>query len=174
METAFFAALDGLAVDPEVVVVVVTGAGCGFCAGLDAARVAARGSGAERAPTRTRPLSSLAAYPKLVVAAVWLGLALGCDTRIAADTAKFATMFARLGLVGEFGVPWSLPRVVGWGVAGDLMLSGRTVGATEAAQLRLVECVVRGPQRLGLVSLAPPDELDPHAAEAGRPCKWPR
>jgi enoyl-CoA hydratase/carnithine racemase len=149
MEAAFFAALDELVVDPAVVVVVLTGAGHGFCAGLDAARVAARGSGAERAPTRTRPLSSLAAYPKPVVAAVngaavglGLALALCCDTRMAADTAKFATMFSRLGLVGEFGAPWLLPRVVGWGAASDLMLSGRTVGAAEAAGLRLVERVV--------------------------------
>ena len=151
MEAALFAALDAVAVDPHARVVVLTGAGRGFCAGLDASRIAARGSGAEAAPTRTRPLSGLAAFPKPVVAAVngpavglGLALALCCDTRIAADGARFAAMFTRLGLVGEFGAPWLLPRIVGWGAAGDLLLSGRTVDAAEALGLRLVERVVPG------------------------------
>ena len=139
METAFFAALDAFVVDPAVRAVVLTGAGRGFCAGLDAAHVAARGSGQEPAPRRTRPLSSLAAYPKPVIAAVngpavglGLALALCADIRWAADTARFSAVFGRLGLVGEFGVPWLLPRVVGWGPAHDLLLSGRTVDAAEA------------------------------------------
>ena len=70
-----------------------------------------------------------------------------CDVRFAAAGAKFAASFARRGLIAEYGVSWILPRLIGWGVALDLLLSGRTFLADEAAQLGLVKEVV------------PPDEL---------------
>src|SRR6185437_7753328 len=77
-------------------------------------------------------------------ACVGIGLtqALMCDIRFAAAGAKFAAVFARRGLIAEFGISWILPRLVGWGVALDLLLSGRTFLADEAAELGLVKEVV--------------------------------
>ena len=59
-----------------------------------------------------------------------------CDVRFAAAGAKFTTSFARRGLIAEYGISWILPRVVGWGVALDLLLSGRVFLAEEAAAAR--------------------------------------
>jgi enoyl-CoA hydratase/carnithine racemase len=149
MERRWFEVFDAVLVDPRVRAVVVTGAGRGFCAGLDAAHVAARSSGAEAPPSRTRQLSSLAAFPKPVVGAIngpavglGLALALCCDVRFAAPEARFVTMFARLGLTAEFGTPWLLPRIVGHSAALDLLLSARPVGAEEAVALRLADRLV--------------------------------
>jgi len=79
---------------------------------------------------------------------VGIGLtqALMCDVRFAAAGAKFAASFARRGLIAEYGVSWILPRLTGWGVALDLLLSGRTFLADEAAQLGLVKEVVPSEQ----------------------------
>ena len=66
-----------------------------------------------------------------------------CDVRFAAAGAKFTTAFARRGLIAEYGISWILPRVVGWGAALDLLLSGRTFFAEEAAELGLVKEVCR-------------------------------
>ena len=65
-----------------------------------------------------------------------------CDVRFAAAGAKFAAVFARRGLIAEYGISWILPRLTGWGVALDLLLSGRTFLAEEAAELGLVKEVV--------------------------------
>ena len=146
MERRWFEVLDALVIDPDVRAVVLTGAGRGFCAGLDTAHVTARSSGAETAPSRTRPLSGLAAFPKPVVGAIngpavglGLALALCCDVRFAGPEARFVPMFSRLGLTPEFGTPWLLPRVVGHSAALDLLLSSRPVGAQEALALRLAD-----------------------------------
>ena len=163
MEQAWFEVLDALVVDPEVRAVVLTGAGRGFCAGLDAEHLAARSCGAEPAPTRARPLSGLATFPKPVVAAVngpavglGLALALCCDVRFAAPEARFVPMFSRLGLGPEFGTSWLLPRIVGHSVALDLLLSSRPVDAEEAVALRLVD------------RLVPADDLVPAAEQYAR------
>jgi len=149
MEQSWFDVLDALVVDPAVRAVVLTGAGRGFCAGLDAAHVTARSSGSEAAPTRTRPLSGLAAFPKPVVGAIngpavglGLALALCCDVRFAGPEARFVAMFSRLGLTAEFGTPWLLPRIVGHSTALDLLLSSRPVAAEEALALRLADRLV--------------------------------
>ena len=84
-------------------------------------------------------------------AGIGLTQALMCDVRFAADGAKFTTSFARRGLIAEYGISWILPRVVGWGAALDLLLSGRVFYADEAAALGLVKEVV------------PPEELLPRA-----------
>jgi len=64
------------------------------------------------------------------------------DIRFAAAGAKFTTSFARRGLIAEYGISWILPRVVGWGVALDLLLSARVFHAEEAATLGMVKEVV--------------------------------
>jgi enoyl-CoA hydratase/carnithine racemase len=76
------------------------------------------------------------------VAGIGLSLALMFDVRFAAAGAKFTTSFARRRLVAEYGISWILPRLVGWGAAADLLLSGRTFLAEEAAELGMVNAVV--------------------------------
>ncbi len=96
-----------------------------------------------------RPPHFVTTLRKPVIAAingscVGIGLtqALMCDVRFAAAGAKFAAVFARRGLIAEFGISWILPRLTTWGVALDLLLSGRTFLAEEAAELGLVKEVV--------------------------------
>jgi enoyl-CoA hydratase/carnithine racemase len=84
-------------------------------------------------------------------AGIGLTQALMCDIRFAAEGAKFTTAFSRRGLIAEYAISWILPRVVGWGAALDLLLTGRVFYADEAAALGLVNEVV------------PADELLPRA-----------
>jgi enoyl-CoA hydratase/carnithine racemase len=154
--SAFYAGLDRAEEDPAVRVIVLTGSGRAFCAG---AQLGSMGSVAQSIEnTDERKLASLVgdrqphyltSLCKPVIAAVngscvGIGLtqALMCDVRFAAAGAKFAASFARRGLIAEYGVSWILPRLTGWGVALDLLLSGRTFLADEAAQLGLVKEVV--------------------------------
>jgi enoyl-CoA hydratase/carnithine racemase len=154
--TAFYAGLDRAEEDPDVRVILLTGRGKAFCAG---AQLGAMGSVTESiAKTDEGKLAGLVGdrqphylttLCKPVVAAingscVGIGLtqALMCDVRFAAAGAKFAASFARRGLIAEYGVSWILPRLTGWGVALDLLLSGRTFLADEAAELGLVKEVV--------------------------------
>jgi enoyl-CoA hydratase/carnithine racemase len=172
MQVRYMDLLDEAAADPDVRVIVVTGAGRGFCAGADVqllqdigdrpARATADG---RRSATPRRPVWRATTVPKPVIAAIngacaGLGLvhALLCDLRFAADGAKLTTAFARRGLVAEHGVSWVLPRLVGPARALDLLLSGRTFLADEAAALGLVNAVVP-PERLLDHTFAFADEL---------------
>jgi enoyl-CoA hydratase/carnithine racemase len=152
MERVYFGLLEDCAASDEVRVVVVTGAGRGFCAGADMQELQAIGDGSvevsaevhERRP-QTFPLS----IPKPILAAIngacaGIGLvqALMCDLRFAADGAKLTTAFARRGLVAEHGISWMLPRLIGPARALDLLLSGRVVLAQEALTLGLVNRVL--------------------------------
>jgi enoyl-CoA hydratase/carnithine racemase len=154
--TAFYAGLDRAEEDPAVRVIVLTGRGKAFCAG---AQLGSMGTVAQSIQkTDERKLANLVgdrqpyyltSLSKPVIAAingscVGIGLtqALMCDVRFAAAGAKFAASFARRGLIAEYGVSWILPRLTGWGVALDLLLSGRTFLAEEAAELGLVKEVV--------------------------------
>src|SRR6201998_1458911 len=154
--TAFYAGLDRAEEDPAVRVIVLTGRGKAFWAG---AHLGARGN-ASQAIEKTdesklaslvgdRQPQHLTTLCKPVIAAingscVGIGLtqALMCDVRFAAAGAQLAASFARRGLIAEYGVSWILPRLTGWGVALDLLLSGRTFLADEAAHLGLVKEVV--------------------------------
>jgi enoyl-CoA hydratase/carnithine racemase len=158
MEVAYFDLLDELDDDPEVRAVVLTGAGRGFCPGLDASVLAERTAGVRGQEGEDRPMYHAAALRKPLVAAInggcaGIGLvqALVADVRFAAAGAKLATSFTRRGLVAEFGTSWMLARLVGTGNAMDLLLSGRAVPAEEALTLGLVNRVY------------PPDELLPAA-----------
>jgi enoyl-CoA hydratase/carnithine racemase len=154
--TAFYAGLDRAEEDPAVRVIVLTGRGKAFCAG---AQLGAMGSVAQSIKQTDqsklaglvgeRQPHYLTTLCKPVIAAingscVGIGLtqALMCDVRFAVAEAKFAASFARRGLIAEYGISWILPRLTGWGVALDLLLSGRTFLADEAAELGLVKEVV--------------------------------
>jgi enoyl-CoA hydratase/carnithine racemase len=156
----FYALLDRAEADAEVRAIVVTGAGRAFCAGADMGDLSsiekANTSGETDVSTLVgeRHPHFVATLRKPVIAAIngacaGIGLtqALMCDVRFAADDAKLTTSFARRGLIAEYGISWILPRVVGWGVAMDLLLSGRVLLAEEAARLGLVNHVV-APQDL--------------------------
>jgi enoyl-CoA hydratase/carnithine racemase len=155
----FYAGIDRAEQDPAVRVIILTGRGRGFCAGayLGAPSAAANYGETMKKAGQTnladlvgdRPPHFVTTLRKPVVAAingscVGIGLtqALMCDVRFAAAGAKFAAVFARRGLIAEFGISWILPRLTTWGVALDLLLSGRTFLAEEAAQLGLVKEVV--------------------------------
>jgi enoyl-CoA hydratase/carnithine racemase len=156
--------------DDEVRVIVLTGAGRGFCAGADMSllsAVAERGldyrdlddrgrepvlrDGAMREgvpPDFQKKYSYFPAIGKPVIAAingpvVGLGLVitLYCDLRLASEAARFSTIFARRGLIAEYGMAWMLPRIVGIANALDLLFSARTIDATEALRVGLVNRV---------------------------------
>jgi enoyl-CoA hydratase/carnithine racemase len=147
LEAEFFAALDAAAADPDVRVVVITGAGRGFCAGASMDMLGGASGPTDRVGRRR--FCELAEFPKPVIAAIngpaaglGLVLALWCDIRICAVDAKLTTAFARLGLVAEHGVAWLLPRIVGRAHAADLLLSGRTITGAEAEAMGLVNRAV--------------------------------
>jgi enoyl-CoA hydratase/carnithine racemase len=153
MENAYFDALDDCAADPEIRVIVVTGAGRGFCAGADMQGLQDLGDGKvdEREAVARRPQTTPLGIPKPIIAAIngpcaGIGLvqALMCDLRFAAAGAKLTTAFARRGLVAEHGISWLLPRLVGQAHALDLLLSGRVVLGDEAAAMGLVNRAVPG------------------------------
>jgi enoyl-CoA hydratase/carnithine racemase len=165
----YFDLLDAAGADPEVRVIVVTGAGRGFCAGADMDAledIGADSSGERaRATTRGRQQWHTTTIPKPVIAAIngacaGVGLcqALLCDLRFAAAGAKITTSFARRGLVAEHGISWILPRLVGHARALDLLLSGRVILAEEALAMGLVNEVVPADQ-LQDRTLAYADEL---------------
>jgi enoyl-CoA hydratase/carnithine racemase len=188
MERVYFDMLAECAAAEEVRVIVVTGAGRGFCAGADMqdlqglgdqAKSAEQDAGTrengaavaavahERTP-QTFPLS----IPKPIIAAIngpcaGIGLvqALMCDLRFVAEDAKLTTAFARRGLVAEHGISWILPRLVGPARALDLLLSGRVLLGREAAALGLANraCV---PEALLEQTLAYAHELAVHCSPA--------
>lgn len=153
LASRYFELLDQAAADPEVKVVVVTGAGKGFCAGADMDTLqgignASGNTGAESA-AGGRPQYYTTTVPKPVIAAIngacaGIGMvqALMCDIRFAAAGAKFTTAFSRRGLIAEYGMSWVLPRLVGTSRAMDLLFSGRVFLAEEAAAMGLVNEVV--------------------------------
>jgi enoyl-CoA hydratase/carnithine racemase len=166
LATAFYERLDDAEADPAVRAIVVTGKGRAFCAGADMgslntisnATVDGAGGTDVGKLVGARHPHFVMTMRKPVVAAIngacagmGLTMALVCDVRFAAAGAKFTTSFARRGLIAEYGISWILPRVVGWGTALDLLLSGRVFLADEAAELGLVKEVVL------------PDELLPRA-----------
>jgi enoyl-CoA hydratase/carnithine racemase len=143
---AYFDLLERADRSTDVRVIVVTGAGRGFCAGADfehLSDVSEAGGTGERDP---RPQSLPRTLRKPVLAAIngacaGLGfvMAMMCDMRFAAEDVKLTTAFARRGLIAEYGLSWVLPRVVGASRALDLLLSARTLLAPEAFQLGVVD-----------------------------------
>jgi enoyl-CoA hydratase/carnithine racemase len=137
--------------DPEVGVIVVTGAGRGFCAGadldtltrLEGDELRAMGTGVGEAPpdaaySLTKPLIAAVNGP---CAGVGLAHALMADLRFVAADAKITTSFARLGLPAESGMSWLLPRLVGTARALDLLYSARVITGEEAYRIGLAQWV---------------------------------
>jgi enoyl-CoA hydratase len=152
-------ALDAVAVDRDCRVVVLTGAGRGFCSGLDLGGYGTPPHGEGLGPTQASfatqkhiagLIPRLRSLPQPVIAAVngpaaggGFALVLGCDIRIAAASARFNAAFIRIGLSAcDIGTSWLLPRLVGAARAHELMLTGRLFGAEEAARIGLVTDVV--------------------------------
>ncbi len=164
MEQEVRRATEAAARDEAVRVVVLTGAGRGFCAGADMdllQSIPGGGAGAAGAteheppfdasarPDFRRKYSYFPSVPKPIIAAIngpaaGLGLviALYCDVRLAAEGAVFTTSFARRGLIAEHGVSWLLPRLVGPAAALDLLLSSRKIDAATALRMGLVNQVL--------------------------------
>ncbi len=144
---------------PRVRVLVMTGAGRGFCAGLD---LDVAGDLPNMAiedfliiqEAGGRAVTALRLMAKPLIAAVngpaaggGLAFALAADVRLAAPEAKFGVAFIRLGLSAcDLGVSWLLPRIVGLGAASELMLTGRVIDAAAAERIGLVNRVVEADQ----------------------------
>jgi len=151
IEQQLFAYLDQCTDDPDVKVIVITGAGRGFCAGADMdvlQGIGDRGGQGEPSGRRRRPYDLLRVH-KPVIAAIngpcaGIGMvqALMTDIRFAAAGAKFTTAFVRRGLIAEHGMAWVLPKLIGPARALDVLLSGRVFLADEAAEMGIVNAVV--------------------------------
>ena len=156
--------------DDQVRVIILTGAGRGFCAGADMANLDGLAqlratqrrrlkqvlgdhfSGPRREGARAdfqKTYSYFPAIDKPIIgaingAAAGLGLVISlyCDIRFASDQAKFSTAFARRGLIAEHGISWMLPRLVGIANALDLLFSARLIDAAEALRMGLVSRVI--------------------------------
>lgn len=146
--------------DRDVRVVILTGAGAGFCSGLDIKDAMAGtgiggggnvspGGGGGLARTSDLPTIALHEMNTPVIAALngaaagyGLDLALGCDLRLAAASARLLPGFAKRAIVPESGGTWYLPRLVGWAKAAEIAYLGRDLDATEAKDLGLVNDVV--------------------------------
>ncbi|MBI1191438.1 MAG: hypothetical protein GC200_12255 [Tepidisphaera sp.] len=143
--------------DPAVRVIVLTGAGRAFCAGLDL-KQAARGegiggdglasAGARHYSTREICTVTLQRLDTPVIAAIngaaagyGLDLALGCDMRLIADGAVLMPGFAKMGVVPESGGTWYLPRLLGWAKACEVAMLGDTLSAARALEYGLVNAV---------------------------------
>lgn len=137
--------------DPEVRVIVLTGAGSTFCAGVDMQAFADPAEAARIVGTPflsqfprenfQNPKPTLCAINGSAIG-VGMTMSLSFDVRIAADNAKLAMPFSRLGMVPGLGSTYLLPQLVGRGAALDLLLSGRSLTSTEALSLGLVQKVV--------------------------------
>ena len=163
--------------DERAVAIVITGEGRGFCAGADLKGLQgisegdanAMGGAAEMAKAKPGdptmegfhgPYAYMMAVRKPIIAAIngpaaGLGFAIPmfADLRFASDKAVFTTAFAQRGLIAEWGIGWTLPRLVGSAHALDLLLSARKIDAAEA-------------ERVGLVNrVLPHDELLPYVRE---------
>lgn len=157
----------------DVVGIVITGAGRGFCAGVDMGALQSIQSAGEIAAMRTQDelppahpgdrslgpdfeagYTYLLSVRKPVIAAIngacaglGFSIAMFCDLRFAATNAVLITAFAQRGLVAEHGTSWIVPRLIGPSRALDVLWSGRRIGADEAFQMGLVNRVFE-PERL--------------------------
>ena len=141
--------------DPEVRVIVLTGNGRAFCAGLDIAGAVVGGGlgnvGASPGEFDLRDAPPIVLHsvdtPTVCslnggAAGYGMDIALGCDIRIAAESSKLAAAFTKRGILPESGGTWLLPRMVGYAKAAEIAFTGRTLMAKECLELGLVNQVV--------------------------------
>ena len=164
-------ALVAMDADDDVRVIVITGAGRGFCAGLDlqaqlegdAFSTGETGGGLGSANVnldlRNAPPTVLHSVDKPTICALnggaagyGMDLALGCDIRIAADNAKMSAAFTKRGVIPESGGTWLLPRIVGWSLASEIMFTGRKLSAEQCLQYGIVNRVVPADELMGVVT----------------------
>jgi enoyl-CoA hydratase len=153
------ATLNSLTADPSVRVLVVTGAGKAFCAGLDLKELGAGGDAAALVPTEALdPVAALARFGGPIIGAIngaaitgGFELALACDVLLASTTASFADTHVRVGVMPGWGLSQRLPRIIGASRAKELSLTGNFLSAQRAEAWGLVNRVVE------------PDQLLPHA-----------
>jgi enoyl-CoA hydratase/carnithine racemase len=152
--------------DPDVRCIILTGKGRAFCAGLDLRGATSGSTGLSGTSTATD--IDLRATPPTVLfnlgtpticamngsaAGYGMDMALGCDIRIMAESAKMAAAFTKRGIVPESGGTWLLPRLIGWSKAAEIIFTGRTLTAAQCVEL-------------GLASRAVPDGEVMNAARA--------
>jgi 2-(1,2-epoxy-1,2-dihydrophenyl)acetyl-CoA isomerase len=133
-----------LEADTSIRAVVLTGAGRGFCAGADISGDV--GNAREVLLHAWNPLvMTMQSLQLPIIAAVngvaagaGVSLALACDLRVAAKSARFQLSFAKIGLMPDAGLTWLLPRIVGLGRANELAMLGRNLSAAEAHEWGLV------------------------------------
>jgi enoyl-CoA hydratase len=139
-------------------VVILTGAGAAFCAGLDLAELAEAGispDGGEGDPPDVDVVGAMDAYPSPILGAVGgvavtggFELALACDLLLASTQARFADTHARVGILPGWGLSQRLPRLIGIGRAKELSLTGNYIDAAQAAAWGLVNRVVAADELL--------------------------
>ena len=152
MKASIAAASEEVDRDESIKVAILTGAGRGFCAGHDISEMAA---GTAKEPTiydRLSTANNEASFYKMqkpVIAAIngacvgaGLALALSCDIRIAADTAKIGSAYAKLGAAPGLGMTFWLPKIIGPAAALEFMLTCKTVLGPEAKTMGIVSQVV--------------------------------
>jgi enoyl-CoA hydratase/carnithine racemase len=143
--------------DRDVRVVILTGTGRAFCAGLDLTEATRSGGGgiasganiATDLDLRNTPPTVLFNMGKPTICALngsaagyGMDTALGCDIRLMARGAKMAAAFTKRGIVPESGGTWFLPRLIGWSKAAELIFTGRTLTADQCLEMGLVSSVV--------------------------------
>ena len=166
MLASFSQAFKDADADPDVRVIILTGAGRGFCAGLDLKDLTAgtgigSGNGAAlsaRFDLANSPPVVLHTTDKPVICALngpaagyGMDIALGCDIRIASTAAKLAAVFTKRGILPESGGSWLLPRLIGWAKAAEVAFRGQTLSAEESLELGLVNAVVEPDQLMPTV-----------------------
>ena len=155
MLSALSSTLQEANTDPEVRAVVLTGAGRGFCSGLDLKdQMSGEGSGARRGfqlfDLHNSPPVVINRMDKPMICALngaaagyGMDMALGCDIRIASENAKLGAVFAKRGVLPESGGTWYLPRLLGWAKAAEVAFLGDVLDAEKSLELGLVNRVVK-------------------------------
>lgn len=147
--TELYAALSGIATDSSVRVVVLRGEGADFCPGADIKHYAGDDEGERRTdPNEFKVAVLLHEMPQVTIAAVTgacagagFGWACACDLRIASETSRFNTAFLDVGVAGDMGGPWTLPRLVGAAKARELYFLPGKFDAVEAMRIGLLSQV---------------------------------
>jgi enoyl-CoA hydratase/carnithine racemase len=172
MEEEITTAIKGAAADDKVRVIILTGAGKGFCAGADMSLLSAISQESTPRASFLTDVSAeadvradfrkkhawLLSVPKPIIAAingasVGLGfiVPLYCDFRFASEKARFSAIFSKRGLVAEYGLAWMLPRLIGVGNAIEMIYTSKMVDAQEALRIGLVSRVLPEENFLGQV-----------------------